>query len=223
MRILIRLKRIRLFAAVFVCLNLMAGDAHAGAYTGFDSDNEGSRLYFLGIQGGDRLIYELFLGDLDYEYLDGGSTVKVNQQIITPTIGMRWSGRWSFSLSAGPSVTIKTKNSVTGKVDTTNSGGVVKFSLASYQPGISRELLGSYSTDDKFLWTRARLKKRVIGNFSLGGEIFWMGNQDADSNGVGALFGLSGKRGNVTLKLGFKNSTNNKQTVYGGLDAFMPF
>jgi hypothetical protein len=212
-----------LFAGTFACLNLISGSAHAGAYTGFENDNEGSSLYFFGVQGGNRLMYELFLDDLDYEYLDGGVTIKVNQQNVTPTIGMRWTRRWTFSLSAGPNVTIKTKKSIAGTVDSTDTGGILKFSLASYKHDLSRELLGSYSTGDEFLWTRARLKKRVAGAFSLGGELFWMGNQDADSSGGGVLFDLSGKRGGVTLKVGYKKSTNNRQTVYEGLDAFIPF
>lgn len=214
----------RRFAVLIACSCLMANVAHAtGTYAGFDSDNEGGRMSFLGIQGGNRLTYELFAGNLDYQYLDSGATVKVNQQIITPTVGLSTSGPWILSAAAGPTFNIKEKDNGSSKVKNTGSGAVVKIGLASYQHEITRELLGSYSTIDKFIWTRARIKQRLIGAFSLGGELFWMGNNDADSAGAGMLFDLSGKRGNVTFKVGYKRSTNDKPALYGGLDAFMSF
>ena len=177
----------------------------------------------MGIQGGDGLVYELFVGDIAYKYLDSGATVKVNQKIITPTIGIRRSGQWNFSASVGPTYNIKKEDNGVTKVEDTHTGGVVKLSLTSYQLGKSRELLGSYSTVDDFIWTRARLKKSIANNVAVGGEIFWMGNQDAKSYGAGILFDLSGESGGVTFKLGYKTSTNGEQTVYEGLDAYIPF
>lgn len=208
----------------FVCLYfLTAGVVQAGVYAGFEGDHEGGDISFLGIQGGGKVIYELFLADMDYEYQDSGALVKVKQETVTPTVGLSKWGTWNYSASAGPTFNHKKKDYGTTTVDETEIGGVVKFAVNSYQGGLSRELLGSYSTSDDFIWTRARLKRIIKDNVSLGSEIFWMGNQDAESYGVGILADMSGASGGVTIKIGYKTSTNDKQTIYGGVEGFMPF
>ena len=102
-------------------------------------------------------------------------------------------------------------------------GGTLKFSLYSTDPGLRKELLASYSTTDQFTWTRARIKQAIKNNVSIGGELILMGNEDAQSAGGGVLLEWIGKSGGVAIKVGYKKSTNDENTPYGGAEAFIPF
>jgi len=192
-------------------------------YTGFEADNEGGRTSFLGFQTGERVVYDLFLADLDYRYIDNGSTVSVNQKTITPVLGIRRYGRWSKTFLIGPTFLLKEQDKGGTPSRTRQVGGTVKFSLYSTNLGLSKELLASFSTNDQFTWTRARIKHAISNKVSIGGELILMGNEDAQSAGGGVLLEWSGKPGGAAIKIGYKKSTNEENTAYGGMEAFFSF
>jgi len=192
-------------------------------YTGFEADNEGGRTSFLGFQTGERVVYDLFLADLDYRYIDNGATVSVNQKSVTPVLGIRRYGRWNKTFLIGPTFLLKEEDKGGTLSRTRQVGGTLKFSLNSTDAGFHKELLASYSTNDQFTWTRARIKRAVNNQVSIGGEIILMGNVDAQSAGGGVLLEWSGKPGGAAIKIGYKNSTNEENTPYGGIEAFLSF
>ena len=98
-------------AVSLLLLCLLATNANAGMYTGFEADNEGGRTSFLGFQkGGERIVYDLFFADLDYRYIDNGSTISVNQKSVTPTVGIRRQAHWSTTVLFGPTFLLKEEN-----------------------------------------------------------------------------------------------------------------
>jgi len=202
---------------------LLTNNVSASAYAGFETDNEGGRTSFIGFQSGKRIVYDLFLADLDYRYIDNGSTVSVNQKSVAPVVGIRQYARWSTTILIGPTFLIKEEYNGGPPLRTRDVGGTVKLSLYSYDAGITKEVLASYSTNDQFTWTRARIKRTIENNISFGGEFLLMGNDDASSGGAGILMEWGGKSGGVTIKVGYKKSTNHENTPYEGLEAFLPF
>jgi len=204
-------------------LCLLAENACAVVYTGFETDNEGGRTSFIGFQTGKQIVYDLFLSDLDYRYIDNGATVDVNQKTVTPVLGIRRYGRWSKTFLIGPTFLLKDEDKGGTPLRTRQVGGTLKFSLYSTDPGVRKELLASYSTNDQFTWARARIKQAINNNVSIGGELLLMGNDDAQSAGAGVLLEWDGRSGGVAIKVGYKKSTNDENTPYGGAEAFIPF
>jgi hypothetical protein len=202
----------------------LAQDAHAGFYGGYESDGEGGGIAYLGMQGGGEVVYEVFLADLDYRYIDRGSTVSANQKIVAPAAGLRWNGDWRTTVMIGPSFVDKTERSaLRPRRESEKVGGLAKLAVNSTAPGIETELLASYATIDHFLWSRVRLRHWLNGALAAGGDVFWMGGDDADSYGAGLLLGLRGRLGSVTVKYGYQRASNDRDTQYAGVEAAILF
>ncbi len=208
-----------------VLLCALAPGAQAGFYGGYESDGEGGRIAFLGMQGGDDLVvYEVFLADLDYRYINQGFTVSANQKIVAPLVGLRRDGDWRASVMVGPSFIDKTERSaLRPKRESEKAGGLAKLAVQSTTPGLETELLASYATIDHFLWSRLRFRHWLSGAVSVGSDVFWMGGDDANSYGAGVLFGVRGSLGSLVLKYGYQKAANDRDTQYGGVEAGILF
>lgn len=211
-------------------LCVLAPGAQAGFYGGYESNDEGGRISFLGmqgssdIQGGAGIVYEVFLADLDYRYLDQGITVSANQKIIAPVVGLRRDGDWQTAVTVGPVFIDKTeRRPLQPKDESDKLGGMIKLAVNSTVPGVDTELLASYTTIDHFLWSRARFRHWLSGGIAAGADVFWMGGDDANSYGAGVLIGLRGRLGSLVLKYGYQKAANDRDTQYSGVEAAILF
>lgn len=199
--------------------------ASAGVYTGFEADSDSKKLYFIGAQTNDPLFLNVFVGHLKYKFDENDSTVDVKSTFITPTVGYRFtiSDPLTFSIAAGATWEEKTEDRDNNDDKDTNSGAFLQIGASYWKADKNYEFLASYSDPTEFIWSRLRGKHRVHGQYFLGGEAFWMGNEDFDSVGAGALFEIRGDRVATTLKAGVSNTSTDDTGVYGGIEFSFPF
>lgn len=197
----------------------------AGVYTGFEADSDAKRLYFIGAQTSDPLFLNVFVGHLKYKFEENNSTVNVKSTFITPTVGYRFTIKdpLTFSIAAGATWEEKTEERNSHDDKDTNAGAFVQVGASYWQADENYEFLASYSDPTQFVWSRLRGKHRVHGRYFLGGEAFWMGNEDFDSVGAGALFEIRGERLATTFKAGVSDTSSYDTGVYGGIEFSVPF
>lgn len=196
---------------------LAAGAADAGVYAGFQGNGEHNRIAYAGavaMRGG--AFYELFAARLEYRYDDGG-TVFAEQYIVTPAVGMRWEDGWSIGLALGPSFVAREEEG-TRTEDNDSIGLTLKASMLSAPGPLTHEVLTSYTTLDKVLWGRARIRRAVSSQLSLGGELIGMSAEQADSYGAGLVVEFARSPGRMGIVIGYERSTNREHTPYGGIE-----
>lgn len=210
---------------VGIILVLFHSAASAGIYTGFEADSDDKRLYFVGAQTDAPLFVSVFVGHLKYKFDENNSTVDVKSTFVTPTVGYRFTitDPLTFSIAVGATWEEKTEERNNKDDKDTNSGAYAQIGASYWKADKNYEFLASYSDPTEFVWSRLRGKHRVHGRYFLGGEAFWMGNEDFDSVGAGALFEIRGKRIATTFKAGVSNTSTDDTGVYGGLEFSMPF
>jgi len=224
------MRHIRLLRGLSVSAVLifgLQGSAAAGLYTGAEVDHTDTRLFFMGAESEGRVFANLVVSELTYDYQDGAQTVHVNSTAASPTVGCRIGGRLSFSVAAGLNWTEENKQRDTlrgARNDSDSSTGVVTQAGLTYrQPRNNYELLASYNASNGFVWSRGRGKHFLGQGFSLGGELFGMGNEDFHSQGVGALFELRGKRVSGLVKAGVSETGAGDSGGYAGIEFALPF
>lgn len=208
-----------------ITLMILHSAASAGVYTGFEVDSDDKQLYFVGAQTNGPLFLNVFLGHLKYKFEENNSTVDVKSTFVTPTVGYRFTitDPLTFSIAAGATWEEKTEDR-NNKDDTdTNTGAFAQIGATYWKDDKNYEFLASYSDPTEFIWSRLRGKHRVHGRYFLGGEAFWMGNEDFDSVGAGALFEIRGERVATTFKIGVSDTSTDDTGVYGGIEFSMPF
>lgn len=224
-------RQLNLLVLILLMTSLQLGTANAGGiFTGVEADQENSRFTFLGGQTGERWFAHFFAGQLKYDFFnDSQQTVESDTDMLTVGLGYRIGAQQNYSIALGA-----TQNETTETINVVVSepqikpGAVMQVSAASYGDKFNSELLASYSyfysTKDKeyFLWSRARIKFKLTSWFSTGVEAFWMGNNDADSYGTGILIDTNRKSINIGLKIGYKTATNEKESVYSGIEFYFP-
>jgi hypothetical protein len=196
---------------------LAAGAADAGVYAGYMENGEDNRIAYAGAMfalGG--TFYELFAARLEYRYVDGGD-VFAEQYIVTPAIGLRWEDGWSIGGSIGPSFISREEEGA--RIEDNDSIGLtIKASMRSAPGSLTRELLVSFTTIERLLWSRARIGRAVSSHFSFGGELVGMSGEQADSYGAGLVLDVAGSPGRLGLVIGYERSTNRENTPYGGIE-----
>jgi hypothetical protein len=195
----------------------------AGVFGGAEVDNKGQRFFYMGAQTEGKYFFQIFAGDLLYDFEDAGKTTEAKLRFITPAIGVRKQGPMTLSLAVGPTFREKKEEQSTGVKKETGTGGFLQLGGFIWQEDKNFEFLASYTTLDNFIWSRMRGKKRVTDRFFTGAELFWMGNEDFDSWGGGPLLELSGKRGGLTLKVGYKHTSIYQGGMYTGIEFYVPF
>lgn len=197
---------------------LAAGAADAGVYAGYQENEEEDRIAFAGmVLVRDSRFYELFAARLKYRY-DSGGEVRADQFIVTPSVGLRWEDGWSISGSVGPSFVSREEEGARAE-DNDSIGLTFKASVVSAPGPLTHELLASFTTIDRVLWSRARIRRAVWSpHFSIGGELVGMSAEQADSYGAGLLFDLTGGPGRLGIVIGYGRSTNRENSSYGGIE-----
>ena len=197
----------------------------AGVYTGFEADSDDKRLYFIGAQTNAPLFLNIFAGHLKYKFEEDNSTVDVKSTFITPTVGYRFTINepLTFSIAAGATREDKTEKRNNRDDKDTTTGAFVQIAASYWKADKNYEFLASYSEPTDFVWSRLRGKHRVHGRYFLGGEAFWMGNEDFDSVGAGALFEIRNERVATTFKVGVSDTSTYDTGVYGGIEFSVPF
>jgi hypothetical protein len=208
-----------------IILALFYSASSAGVYTGFEADSDDKRLYFIGAQTNAPLFVNVFVGHLKYKFDENDSTVDVKSTFITPTVGYRFTitDPLTVSIAAGATWEEKTEDRNNGDDTDTSTGAFAQIGASYWKADKNYEFLASYSDPTEFIWSRLRGKHRVHGQYFLGGEAFWMGNEDFDSVGAGALFEIRGERVATTFKLGVSDTSTDDTGVYGGLEFSLPF
>lgn len=211
-----------LLLPTFLVSILFCSNLTAGSFTGLETDKDNSKITFIGGQTDGQLFYHFFAGQLQYEYTDSNQLVKADTDMLTVAVGYRLGDQQNYAIALGATYNEKTETSNAVQTTEEKTGGFVQFSAASYTAISNSELIASYSSIDRFIWSRARYKYKLTSGFEPGAEIFWMGNNDADSYGVGLLMGMDSKVINVGIKVGYKQTTNNNQSVYSGIEFYIP-
>jgi hypothetical protein len=197
---------------------LTVGTANAGFYAGYQENEEENRIAFAGMMlVGESRFYELFAARLEYRY-DNGGEVRADQFIFTPSVGLRWEDGWSISGSVGPSFVSREEEGARTE-DNDSIGLTFKASVVSAPGPFTHELLASFTTIDRVLWSRARIRRALWSHhFTIGGEIVGMSAEQANSYGAGLLFDLSGGPGRLGIVVGYERSTNRENAAYGGIE-----
>ena len=200
---------------------LYAGFVGAGSYFGYEVDDSEQSLLFAGSQTEQKTFFSVFAGDLKYDFFDNGVKTRVKSRFITPTIGYRFGSSISYSIAAGYTWESKQELAVQSK-DSNEHGLFAQFAASHWKPDGNHELLLSYSSASEFVWSRYRGKYRLGSRWLLGAELFWMGNEDFDSNGLGMLFEVSSNPISATLKIGVKNTATDTHGAYAGVEFYIP-
>ena len=208
-----------------IILVIFQSTVSAGVYAGLEADSDDKRLYFVGAQTDDPLFLSIFVGHLKYKFDENNSTVDVKSTFVTPTVGYRFTVNdpLTLSIAAGATREDKTEDRKIRDDKDTRTGAFVQIGASYWKADKNYEFLTSYSDPTEFIWSRLRGKHRVHGRYILGGEAFWMGNEDFDSAGAGALFEIRGERIATTFKLGLSDTSTDATGVYGGIEFSAPF
>jgi hypothetical protein len=206
-------------------LALNAPQVQAGVFTGYEEDSDASRMVFIGGQTEGTIYAHVFSANMKYEFVSGDDRVAVDSDLLSLAAGYRFGDSTSYSIGAGVTFDEKSEQNLTTReiLESDGNSGFFQFSAASFGAGKSWELLASYTLEDSFLWSRARVKRLIGGNLSGGGELVWMGNDDADSWGVGGLIEWSSDIGSLGFKVGYKRTTLDEDGSYMGVEAYFPF
>lgn len=196
--------------------------AFAGAYFGAETGGADQSLVFAGAQTESVLFAAVFVGQLRYAYQDAGKDIDVKSSMVTPTVGYRWSGPVAVSLSIGATWEQKQKRGATTD-DSTSTGGFAQLGAVYWRADKNAEFLLSYSAKTEFVWSRVRAKHKITGPWSMGGEVFRMGNPDFDASGAGILAERKWPGFSSTLKAGVNSTSSNDHGVYGGVEFYVPF
>lgn len=216
------LHRLGWLFSTFLASTLFCSVSAAGNFTGVETDKDNSKIVFIGGQTDEQLFLHYFAGQLQYEYTDSNQLVKSDTNMLTLAVGYKLGEQQNYAIAVGPTYNKKTETINAVQTTENKTGVFIQFSAASYAAISSSELIASYSTIDRFIWSRARYKYKLASGFEPGVEVFWMGNEDADSYGAGLLMGMNRKVFNVGFKLGYKQTTNNNKSVYSGIEFYIP-
>lgn len=210
-------------ACLFSASILSSQTVFSGIYTGYEADNENTQLLFVGGQTDDDIFLNFFAANLQYEFLDGNTNTEVDTNILNIGLGFKLGNNNNYSFIIGPTYNNKTEHTLISDKNTQSTGVFYQFGANATSTDNYYEFLSSYSTLDRFIWSRGRYKSRINSELSAGTEIFWMGNDDGDSWGGGLLFEYAGAYANAGLKAGYKRSTNEESGTYFGLEFYIPF
>jgi len=213
---------------------------------GYEWDTHGSSYGFAGPSYvhpvNDNMAWtgRVFGNYLRYEFSDSAKTTKVKSPGGSAALGLRFGGKNYFGVSAGPSVSwrkteVTTNAGVKTETDETRWGANIGAEV--YAGGTENlQLLGNYSTSDKYAWGRAAAKTQVTNRswkdnnaLSLGVEGIAQGNQDIKSVQFGGLVELANSPGHFSLmfRAGYKRSSfdvgADKTGPYFGINLYKRF
>jgi hypothetical protein len=195
----------------------------AGVFGGTEVDDEGQRFFYIGMITEGKLFFNIFAGDLLYEFEINGDFREARLRFITPALGIKKEGPLTFTLIAGPTLREKKEEQDSGFKTKTEAGGFFQFGGFIWGKDENLEVLISYTTLDNFFWSRLRGKKRIIGHIFTGIGLFWMGNRDFEGWGVGPLLEFRGEKGTLGVKAGYKYTSTYKGGVYTGVEFYISF
>lgn len=212
------------FAVLGIMLVLLAPlDAvSSGVYGGFDIDNEGQIFSYLGGMTGGAIFANVIAGYNRYEFKDNGMIREARSLFVTPAIGIKREGPLTLTLTAGPTIREKEEEKESGNDLTTEVGATFQAGAFYWGNNRTMDCLASISTLDTFFWSRIRGKQSIAHNLYGGVELFWMGNDDFESWGLGPLLEMRMKKVSLGLKTGYKNTSTFHDGFYVGIEFFTP-
>ncbi len=218
---------------------LSAGTAALAAPLSFDLlgggelDSRNQSYSYLGLViskpvGGDSsALFRLWTDYLTYRFPQAGETVRAEAPAFHLAVGAgRSFGAWRFSLWSGwerrdtrvrpdlPGVEVK------GVTDSL----ILQFeAYGGFGNGTDVSFITSYSSGTSYLWSRARVKRRISERgLSLGLEVLGHGNEDYRAFQSGPLIEVPVARLYLTLRGGLKNSSQGSG-FYGGIELYSGF
>lgn len=213
------------FLTALVTMVLCTSEALAGVFTGYEESSDANSMIFIGGQTEGKVYGHVFSANLKYEFIDASDRIAVDTNLLSLAAGYRFGESINYSVGAGVTFDDKSEQNLTTSQILNSDGysGFFQFSAARYSGNNPWELLASYTIEDSFLWSRGRIKQRISGDVLAGGELVWMGNDDADSWGLGGLVEWSTSIGSFGFKAGYKNTTLDEDGHYVGMEAYFPF
>lgn len=195
--------------------------AFAGIYFEGESDNSDQSPVFAAAQSEGSLYAAIFMGQLRYTYQKDGREISVISNLFTPTVGYNWAGPITFSLAFGYTREDKQEN---GEISSKASTGAFAQMGAWYRrKNYSAEFLLSYTANTKLIRNRVRIKQNMAGRYSLGSEVYFMGNEDFYAHGIGLLAEKKWPGFSYTFKAGMNTTSTIDHGIYGGLEFYVPF
>ena len=138
-------------------------------------------------------------------------------------LGFRLGSNNNYSFTLGPSYNDKTEHTLISDTDEQTTGMFYQFGANATRGDNYYEFLSSYTSNDRFIWSRGRYKSHINATYTAGAEFFWMGNEDGDSWGSGLLLEYAAEFANAGFKAGYKRSTNDESGTYFGVEFYVPF
>jgi hypothetical protein len=234
-----------LFIFVFATFVLFSSDSRAASFSllfGGEADTEGQSYIYAGVIGESplqkklSLMYKLWLDHLTYEFEKDNDTIKAKAPAFQPALGLKfldsgcsttlWVGWEHRNTNIKP---VRENVEVRGVTDSL----VLQFEFNKWtEKSTNFNIIASYSTENSYVWTRGRIKQELssypLGRdlpLRIGLEVVGQGNKDYSAFQVGPLLEIYSleKNASFAIRGGYKRSSSNDNSAYGGIELFFGF
>ncbi|MEW6740378.1 MAG: cellulose biosynthesis protein BcsS [Nitrospirota bacterium] len=233
------------FIFVFAIFVLFSSDSRAASFSllfGGEADTEGQSYIYAGVIGESplqkklSLMYKLWLDHLTYEFEKDNDTIKAKAPAFQPALGLKfldsgcsttlWVGWEHRNTNIKP---VRENVEVRGVTDSL----VLQFEFNKWtEKSTNFNIIASYSTENSYVWTRGRIKQELssypLGRdlpLRIGLEVVGQGNKDYSAFQVGPLLEIYSleKNASFAIRGGYKRSSSNDNSAYGGIELFFGF
>jgi hypothetical protein len=234
-----------LFIFVFAIFVLFSSDSRAASFSllfGGEADTKGQSYVYAGVIGESplqeklSLMYKLWLDHLTYEFEKDNDTIKAKAPAFQPALGLKfldsgcsttlWVGWEHRNTNIKP---VRENVEVRGVTDSL----VLQFEFNKWtEKSTNFNIIASYSTENSYVWTRGRIKQELssypLGRdlpLRIGLEVVGQGNKDYSAFQVGPLLEIYSleKNASFAIRGGYKRSSSNDNSAYGGIELFFGF
>jgi hypothetical protein len=222
------------------------GESYWEIIGGVEFDTDGMLYGFAGPQWNYRLnenmgVFARAYGNwLQYEFEENGGTTEVSGPGVSTQVGLKFGGRNTFKVGAGPSFKWRgeTFTDAAGNETELDSDMEVGLSVgadAYLNPTERDNVHGiiNYDTADDYLWSRLAYKRQITNldwqdtwAHHVGVEGIWQGNDDIKTMMLGGLveFAHGASRSSVMLRAGLKKSSfdtaDDRSGPYFGINVY---
>jgi len=172
---------------------------------------------------------------LTYKFEKDKDTIKAKAPAFQPALGLKFFGSgWSSTFWAGWEHRNTTIKPFREDVDVrgVSDSLVVQVELDRWTASKTNlGLIASYSTANKYIWARGRVKQELSSYpfgrdmpLRIGIDIVGLGNKDYSAFQIGPLFEIFNiaRNASVLIKGGYKNSSVD-ESFYGGIELYFGF
>ncbi len=236
------MKTVRLLSFLgSVAITLTASFANASSFSylvGGEADTKGQASYYTGLvaekslQKNLSLIGRIWMDYLTYQFEKGADLITTKAPAIQTAVGIkRFDDSWYMAFWGGwehRNTTIAPDRQdveVQGSTDSI----VLQTELDTWLPTATNlGLIASYSTHNRYTWGRGRIKQESsLGSIPIrfGFEVVGQGNADYHATQFGPVFELCtlSCHASITFHGGYKRSSGDSTSKYGGVEVYVGF